>query len=590
MSTQVNVHQVFARYFKDPTIEPYLFELSRMLAEGHICYDPTLIDVEELKQAGYDQLPDLNALTKSPLISDGNQHTPFVLINNNLYMQRYYYYESLVLERIKEFILEENKTRSERFKKILDLKEIIAGLFGSKHMQQGPVDWQLMAALTAVLHDFSIITGGPGTGKTTTVAKVLALLLHMNRALKIALCAPTGKAAARMAESLRYAGKDSAPFIKDVFEALKPATIHRLLGSSEHNVRFKHNRENPLLADIVIVDEASMIDVALMAKLMDAIGQGTKLILLGDKDQLASVEAGSLFGDLCKALPVLNEFSNGYLDDLKSLLPEGTILPARGDNRGANHLLYEHIVELKYSHRFSDQKGIGKLSKAILNNQPDKIAGFFDNLDEEVKIDSSYDKRLFEDFVMGYLDFIKEKDIKVALKKINQLRVLAAVRETAQGVHAINAAIEKILKQKAGLKPYSIFYENRPIMVTSNNHQLGLFNGDIGIIRAAEDGIMRAWFEAADGSLKSVLPGFINSMETAFAMTIHKSQGSEFNQVMILLPEKKQAERMMTRELLYTAVTRAKEKVIIQGSQEAILSAAAIGIHRGSGVIKRLCK
>ena len=588
MSTQVNIHRAFARYFKEPAIEPYLFELSRMLAEGHICIDPAQIDMEELIQAGYDQEPRAEHLKNSPLISDGSKRTPFVLSNNELYMQRYFYYESLILERIREFTLLEKTGRQERLNKLIGLKDVITGLFSPAESFPVQVDWQWIAAISTVLHDFFIITGGPGTGKTTTVAKVLQLLLHMNRELRISVCAPTGKAAARMAESLRNAGKNSEPFIKAAFEALQPATIHRLLGSSERSVHFKHNRDNPLLADVVIVDEASMIDVALMAKLMDAIGKGTQLILLGDKDQLASVEAGSLFGDLCKALPVLNEFSAGYLKALTPLLPEGAALPAVANDANEAHLLFGHIVELKNSHRFSDQKGIGKFSKAVLNNQVEKIAGFFDNQDEAIKVDTGYDSSIFESFVLGYLDFIKEPDIRSALKKINQLRVLAAIRETPFGVFAINAAIEKILQQKGVLKPNRIFYESRPIMVTSNNHQLGLFNGDIGIIRADKSGIMRAWFEDTDGSLKSVLPGFINSVETAFAMTIHKSQGSEFNEVMIILPEKRQAERIMTRELLYTAVTRAREKVIIQGSQQTIIAAAAVGINRGSGVIKRL--
>ncbi|UAY55932.1 exodeoxyribonuclease V subunit alpha [Arachidicoccus terrestris] len=590
MSATINIHRQFARFFKDPKVEPYLFELSRMLTEGHICIDPLSIDQEALKEAGYEGVPAPDVMDRSALISNGEGRTPFVYAHNRLYMQRYYFYETRILERIQEFSDYERDKRKIRLTELAGLKDVVEQLFTGSSSIEGKVDWQWLAALTTVLHDFSIITGGPGTGKTTTVAKVLRLLLHMNKDLRIALCAPTGKAAARMAESLRRAATDSAPFIKEAFQALAPATIHRLLGTMAGSPNFKHNRDQPLEADVVIVDEASMIDVALMAKLMDAIGEGTKLILLGDKDQLSSVEAGSLFGDLCNALPALNEFSEAFLDEVKALLPPGSILPNEymGDNK--EHLLFEHIVELQHSHRFSDSDGIGKFSKAVLRNQPEQLEGFFGNYDPQVIIDPAYDGGVFEQFVLGYREFLEEPDIQIALRKINRLRVLCAIRDTALGVEAVNRRIENILKKRAGLKPHEAFYQNRPVMVTGNNRQLNLFNGDIGIIRADEAGVMRAWFEAADGTVRSVLPGFIGSLETAFAMTIHKSQGSEFNKVLVLLPEKAQAAKILTRELLYTAVTRAREQVVIQGSHSVMLEAAAIGIHRGSGVIQRLQK
>ena len=588
MSTVYNIHQVFARFFKDEHLEPYLFELSRMLEEGHICMDPQSVDLDGLKEAGYDDLPGVETIASSPLVSDGREHTPFILLGDRLYMQRYYYYESLILDRIRGFIDAEGGKLQQRLTDLLRLQPEIAALFPGSELTNGKVDWQWMAAVTTVLHDFSIITGGPGTGKTTTVAKVLSLLLQLNHKLRIALCAPTGKAAARMAESLRAAGKNSAPFIREAFEGLQPATIHRLLGTIHSSPEFKHNRLQPLDVDVVIVDEASMIDVALMAKLMDAVGEETKLILLGDKDQLASVEAGSLFGDLCKALPTLNGFSERFLQEIAPLLPAGSVLPEASDGTDSPHLLFEHIVELQFSHRFSDGKGIGKFSKAILNNQPELIQEFFGNQDDQVKIDTKYDTAVFDHFVRGYKEFIEQPDILSALQKLNNLRVLCAVREGAFGVDQVNARIERLLRQKAGLKPFEPFYQNRPIMVTSNNSQLNLYNGDIGIIREDEQGVMRAWFEAADGSLKSVLPGFVGKVETAFAMTIHKSQGSEFKDVLIMLPQNEQATKMMTRELLYTAVTRARSQVIIQGSEAAIITAAAVGIHRGSGVIGRL--
>ena len=583
-----SIHHQFAAFFKAPVLEPVLYELSRKLTEGHICIDPTEMDQSMLKEAGFDSLPTEAQLLESPLVGTGEANKPFIYEGSRLYMQRYYYYETLILDRIKSFVELEKQAYVERLAALQGLGQVVKALFAPRENERTEqVNWQWMAALTTVLHDFSIITGGPGTGKTTTVAKVLSLLLHLNPALKILLCAPTGKAAARMAESLRQAGNDSEPFIKKAFEGLAPSTIHRLLGTQLGRPTFKHNKDRPVEADVIIVDEASMIDVALMAKLMDATGAGTRLILLGDKDQLASVEAGSLFGDLCKSLSEVNHFSAALLDSLHPLLPGGAILPPAHNDQGAAHLLFEHIVELKISHRFSDQKGIGKFSKAILNNDPVAIRSFFENQDPEVQVDSIYDDEVFEAFVLGYEAFIKESDILTALQKLGRLRVLAAVRETRYGVETLNLRIERILKNKGLLRPNETFYQNRPIMVTRNNPQLGLFNGDIGILRKDADGVMKAWFESADGSLKSVLPGFIGGEQTAFAMTIHKSQGSEFQSVLVILPPPQQA-RGLTRELLYTAVTRARERVVLQAPEEVTLESAAAVIHRGSGVISRL--
>ena len=588
MSTIINIHQHFARYFKDKNIEPYLYELSRLLGEGHICIDPLDLDIASLKEAGYVEQPSIDHLNNTELVSSGDRKTPFVYASERLYMQRYYYYESLILNKIKRITTLERDSLPERLRKLKELIEEIRQLFAGSDKNTGVTDWQWLAAISTVLHDFSIITGGPGTGKTTTVAKVLSLLLHINKDIKIALCAPTGKAAARMAESLRKAAYGSSSFIRDRFEQLVPATIHRLLGPIAGHPDFKHNSTHPLEADVIIVDEASMIDVALMAKLLDAVPDGCKLILLGDKDQLASVEAGSLFGDLCNALPSINDFSDTFLNDIKPLLPRGAILPSPYKGENENHLLFEHIVALKQSHRFSDDAGIGRFSKAILNNDANEIKAFWGNQDKQLQIEENYNDQLIENFVLGYKAFIEEPDIQKALFKLNRIRVLCAVRETTYGVEAINKRIEKILRQEAGLQPFQPYYEHRPIMVTSNNQQLNLFNGDIGILRKDESGVMKAWFETADGSLRSVLPGFIGSLETAFAMTIHKSQGSEFNEVLVILPESEQAGKILTRELLYTAVTRAREKVLILGERQTLLNAASVGIHRGSGVKRRL--
>src|ERR1019366_2661838 len=220
-----------------------------------------------------------------------------------------------------------------------------------------------------------------------------------------------------MKESLKNATESAAEKLKKKFEALDPCTIHRLLGSKRKSIYFTHNNENVLDFDVVIIDESSMIDVAMFAKLLDAIGPGTRLIMLGDKDQLASVEAGSMFGDLCQAQDKLNMFSKAKSDLINSYIKEpAQQISTDYINDKPNNPLFEHIIELQGSHRFSDNEGIGKFSKSILHNREDGIKEFFGNTDRQVKIDTDYSFKLFEEFIAGYEGFIKEEDKSKALK------------------------------------------------------------------------------------------------------------------------------------------------------------------------------
>ncbi|MEO9209631.1 MAG: exodeoxyribonuclease V subunit alpha, partial [Ginsengibacter sp.] len=438
---------------------------------------------------------------------------------------------------------------------------------------------------SAVLNNFTIITGGPGTGKTTTVAKILSILFQINPDLKVALAAPTGKAASRMDESLKIAAEKENEIIQTKFQTLQPFTIHRLLGWQKNSIYFKHNSDNTLNYDVVIVDEASMIDVALFAKLLSAIGAKTKLIVLGDKNQLTSVEAGSLFGDLCQAQISLNIFSeervtliNSFIENKSQQIPDAAISISP-------HPLFQHVIELQKSYRFSDDKGIGKFSKAVIKNDEESIKEFFKNTDEQILIDTKYSASIFQKFIDAYKEYIEEKDLSKAFKKLNQLKVLVAVREGEQGLYAINKEIERYLIERKYIKYDQEFYENRPVMVTSNNYELNLFNGDIGIIRRDENGIIKIWFEN-NGQIQGISPFLISKVETVFAMTVHKSQGSEFNKILIVLPKNENI-KILTRELLYTAISRAKERVIIQGSEATILQTSKEIVKRGSGIIAR---
>lgn len=604
----------FAEYFDSDALKPYLYQLSKKLSEGHICLDISSITKDELVDNPYgNAYPDiknqdfdglLTNLSDTDSMSPATK-TPFIRLGHLFYIQRYFHYETMILQRIVSFIKKEKELRPALKRAVEANKESLLNLFNNKQPQNNnnqSVNWQLISVISALTQQFTIITGGPGTGKTTTVSKILAMLFTMQPDLKVALCAPTGKAAARMAESLQQAGKQYSSGLQLKFTELEPSTIHRLLGPQRNSPYFRHNAADPLPFDLIIVDESSMIDAALFAKLFDAIGPDSRIILLGDKDQLASVEAGSLFGDICGTLLNIskldinsndqnfsfNQFSAATVTWINSLLPEGeTVLSSQHTSEVNDHLLIEHIIELSHSHRFSDDRGIGKFSKAIIQNQPKTILSFFEGKDEQVQLDTDYSNALFESFVKGYESYINEPDIAIALNKLHHLRVLCAVREGEQGLYVVNKRIERYLVRKGWIQTVEEFYINRPIMVTSNNPALQLFNGDIGIIRPDQAGILKAWFDNGDESVRPVTPGYITQLETVFAMTIHKSQGSEFNAVMLILP-KAEKMQLLTRELVYTGITRAKTKVILQASKELLLLAASTFIDRGSGIAERM--
>lgn len=594
MLNTTDIHIQFAELIADRSIRPFAYLLSRKLAEGSTCLFRK--DIESQNNL----LPDLyaglttdwNTLASSPLVSHSEGvKEPFFLEGDRLYLQRFYMYEKLIFDRLCRFSELSAQHREQRQELLMEHKDLVNAMYATPMPDGQQTDWQMVATITAVLNNFTIITGGPGTGKTTTVARVLQLLYSINSELKVALAAPTGKAAARMLESLKH----SARFIDDTtivdrFLSLSPYTVHRLLGYIPDSTQFRHNKENPLTHDVIIVDESSMLDVALMAKLFAATGDHTRLILLGDKDQLASVEAGSILGDLCEIPDKLNrfaperlEFLNNVIADPQKRVATDRIVPY------SNSLVHEQIIELTYSRRFKDNEGIGLFSKAVIRNNVNEIMSFSGRTDEFVEIDDTYSSELFKQFVRSYENYIAEPDIKKALSKFNRLRVLAALRQGEQGVIQINKNIESYLVHRRLISVNSVFYENRPIMVTSNNYSLGLFNGDIGLLRRDEKGTIKAWFEMSDGSLMPVIPAYISSVETAYAMTIHKSQGSEFDDVCVILPQTNDI-AILTSELLYTAVTRAKQKVLIQGKKDQILAIAGRKVNRASGIAQRYNK
>lgn len=564
-----NVHKQFADFFPSEIARPYLYLLSKRLAEGHIC-----INLDEVKSEDFDELYIVSSnIQKDPMVSDGSITKPMILHNGYLYLHRYFKYESIIFNRINDLLSISDDLFQERLSMLEANKKLFRSVFPKNEDKE--TNWQKVAAITSFLQQFSIITGGPGTGKTTTVSKILQLLYSIDPELKVALAAPTGKAATRMAESI----KNNANLDTSVEEII-PSTIHRLLGNIPNSIYFKHNRSNPLPFDLIIIDECSMIDVALFAKLLDAIGPRTRLILLGDKNQLASVEAGSLFGDLCSVPQKLNVFSKKMTDAIKDANEE--ILPKSDDESKIQ--LSDHIVELKKSFRFSDDEGIGKLSRIVIGQDLNAFENFIKEDHKTVKLDFDYDEEKFETFIGAFEDYIKEKDISEALKKFNRARVLCAVRGGIFGLYETNKKIEKILEKKGLIRRNYLFYEHRPIMITKNNYLLGLFNGDTGIIRKDENGELKAWFDIK-GEPTSFSTSLISWEETAFSITIHKSQGSEFDKVLVLLPNYEVP--ILTKELIYTAITRSRERVLIQANKEVLKKAISQTVKRGSGIEER---
>ena len=514
-------------------------------------------------------LPDwLAALRRSSVVGAPGEYKPLILdASNRLYLYRYWDYEQrLAADIAHRANLPGLEFGTDAFGKTLER------LFPANG--DGETDWQKVAAATALLKRLCIVSGGPGTGKTYTVVKILALLQELAApdVLHIGLAAPTGKAAGRLAESILQTKK--LLHIDAAIGSLIPetaSTIHRLLGSRPGSPYFRHNKENPLHLDVLIVDEASMVDLALMCKLLEAFPDHGRLILLGDKDQLASVEAGSVLGDICGGVfenrfsaAIVKQLQGGGVDVPAENLPSDTVTP-----------LEESIVLLEKSYRFDADGGIGLLARSIRNGEPERVVGCLQTKpSDEIAWHSWHEDgsalHLAECVAQGYRGFLQAAAPQEAFMAFGRFRILCVHRHGIQGVVPVNAWVEALLERSGLLKRTGLWYHGRPVMITRNDYSLQLFNGDVGITLTDKQGGLRVFFGKPDGTVHSVAPARIVEHETAFAMTVHKSQGSEFEQVVLLLPEKPSP--LVSRELLYTAVTRARSRFECWGD-EAVLKA-----------------
>lgn len=507
-------------------------DICMALDSGHSCLDKPHLE----KIAFY----------RSPVIVPAQQAlqrvAPLVLEQNRLYLYRYWFDEYQLAQAIQQL----NRT----IPVTLNREQINLICHQTHSAQQQAIEVALAQGLT-------IITGGPGTGKTFTLVRILMALLQQNPQLKVALAAPTGKAAARMQEALRNS-LEQTPLAAELLSVLPNTafTLHRLLGMG-HGTQAKFNQQQSLAYDLVIVDEASMIDLRMATQLLSAIAPTARLILLGDANQLAAVEAGAVLAEISKA-----------------------------------QRLSQSSVQLTESQRFGSDSGIGQLATAICDGDVKKThellkRGLPDVLYHPLDVPDALAQKLFKPYLPLVAAIKNQQAITDILKAFDQYRVLCALREGNYGVFSINQRLSVLLQRALLLAEDSsnVWFHGRPVMVTQNDYTLGVFNGDIGITLEEDDGFY-VYFPARDGEPMRVSAARLAHSETALALTIHKSQGSEFKQVAVVLP--KEDTPILTRELLYTGITRAKSVVSIWGMTLLIEKAVQRKTQRASGLQAKL--
>lgn len=564
--------------------------LSSAVGRGDVCLELGDVAGRELPEGGEpDALPAADRLAallrESPAVGTPGEARPLVLDPaGRLYLHRYWSYEQELARLVRE------KAAAAEPLCEATLREGLSRLFPGSGGDG--TDWQAVAAVAALRRRLCIISGGPGTGKTSTVVKILALMIEQQpcRGFRIALAAPTGKAAARLKDSI-HRMKDRLPCRPEVREQIpsEVATIHRLLGTVRGSVRFRHGADNPLPHDVVIVDEASMVDLPLMAKLVSALRDDARLILLGDREQLASVEAGAVLGDLCGA--GRQDACSPDFCRLVRRVSGARLQEARGTGTGP--ALGDSLVILRKNYRFQSGSGIGELAAALnAGNGDDALALLRSDAApgivwRDLPDRASLKQALAVEIVEGYRHYLAAPDAGEALSRFDAFRVLCALREGPCGVAGITHLIEEILAENRLIDRRSHWYRGRPVIVTANDYGMKLFNGDVGIVFPdGQTGLPRVCFPAGDGGVRSVSPVRLPAHETVYAMTVHKCQGSEFGRVLMILPDRDAA--VMTRELLYTGITRAVREVAIWGTPEVFVAAAARKIRRSSGLADAL--
>ena len=533
--------------------------------QASACSDATTLR-SELQQSGVVQQPAIPITM--PLVLDDN---------DRLYLSRYWQAERDLAQALQSRL--SSRTDSTH---LTPDRALLDQLFPPQNELPTP-DWQRVAAVVAARQQLCVITGGPGTGKTRTVARLLAVLQAQSaQPVRIALLAPTGKAAARLLESLRAETIQLEALGLSVELPDDASTLHRALGYQPGRAGFRHNASFPLPFDLVLVDEASMVDLSLMHSLVCALADDTRLILLGDRDQLASVEAGNVLGDIVgDATPAhysadqrtaLINCCNGF-DAIDIKTPTGGVADA--------------IVELQHSYRFDAQSGIGHFARAVnagdfetasaTSQNPD-----FADLNFIDPASTTLQQQLLAQAVPAAEAVIESATIEEALKTSLAYRVLCAMHAGPRGVEAINNIIEARLTRLGHIQPRQLWYRGRPILITRNDPGTRLYNGDTGLIWPDASGHMMAWFPDTDTGVRAIAPGRLPAHQTCYAMTVHKTQGSEFTRVLLVLPEAPHS--LLSRDLLYTGITRARRVGEIYADTAALQFACETRRERVSGL------
>ena len=568
-----------------PELELAAKLVSNFRERGDVCVPLRVITSAETSKIGVTDVPALKdwveKLRASGVVGAPGEFAPLVLDKaERLYLQRYWKYED-DLGRNLQARLRDNPVRDFDQTK---LASNLAKLFPA----QG--DLQKVAAFVAATWRLCVISGAPGTGKTRTIVLICALLIALagKRELNFALAAPTGKAAARLKETITQ----TRPSLRlpDAIDKKLPtdaSTIQRLLGAKGDSPHFRHNAKNPLAADVVIVDEASMIDLALLAKLFDAVRPDASVILVGDKDQLASVEAGSAFRDICTpgrdlgpSVSLAEAFAQCSGENL-------------ADTSATDMPIHSVVVELRRNYRFTPGTGIAELSNAV--NQGD-AEGAIAVLKSGGRIHwrptpsaKTFERELRERVLPRFEGFLTLTDPKEALNQLTDFAVLCALRRGPFGAETVNARLERLLRKIGSLEGSERYHAGEPVIIVRNDYDVGLFNGDLGIVLPDKtSGELRVFFRGEEGDVLNFAPGRLPAHEPAFALTVHKSQGSEFRDALLILPEKDAP--VLTRELLYTGVTRVRETVEVWAKEQILKQTIERKIERSSGLRDRLWK
>jgi len=538
---------------------------------GNTCLDtekPELFEFYETYQKDIDSVlrkEMINSLIDAGVIAEApSMNAPFIKAGNSLYMKSFYSDEKSVADFIKERALRDDQCEIDR------LLKVINSYFSENSMQKA-------AAANAALNSLSVISGGPGTGKTTTVFSLIALMGDISgKPLKTAVCAPTGKAASRLTETITekrnsVSGDSGAEHIPE-----KAVTIHRLLGMTGDSKRPVYDKDNKLPYDILVVDEASMVDVRLMAKLIDGLKSDCRLILMGDKDQLASVQPGAVLGDICLNAPV-----GDFTKERAELLSNISDSPLRGSGDRFSNI----TIMLDKSYRYKSDEGIGLLAAAAGAGDADTALDVLKKdstgVVDFIKLDDSFES-VIGTFILDHVkSYTSTDDPANAIELFNRFRILTPHRKTAGGTDHINAVALKTLF-KAGINDNTKqFYNGMPVMIVQNDYGLSLFNGETGLILGQGEEC-RAHFADENSKTRMITPARLPDHVPAYSMTVHKSQGSEFDHVLFVLPESDS--KILTRELFYTALTRARKHLTIISTEKAVYDCIRRKTERASGL------